>query len=41
VQVYVHPVPPVLNETRAMVLAYNSVYKERVEQMKGECNGVY
>ena len=30
--IYVHPVPPVLNETRHIVMPFNRVMKEKVRQ---------
>jgi hypothetical protein len=35
-QVYVHPIPPVLDVTRKMVIRYNALYKEAVKGIKGE-----
>jgi hypothetical protein len=35
-QVYVHPIPPVLDVTRKMVIRYNALYKEAVKGVKGE-----
>jgi hypothetical protein len=35
-QVYVHPIPPVLDVTRKMVIRYNTLYKEAVKGIKGE-----
>lgn len=34
-QVYVHPVPPVLNETRHIVMPFNIVMKEKVRPLAG------
>jgi hypothetical protein len=36
IQVYVHPIPPVLDVTRKMVIRYNALYKEAVKGIKGE-----
>lgn len=33
--VYIHPVVPVLNETRAIVMAYNEVYQQAVMKVAG------
>jgi hypothetical protein len=35
-QVFVHPIAPVLNETRALVKQFNLIYKKKVEMVKGE-----
>jgi hypothetical protein len=35
-QVYVNPIPPVLDVTRKMVIRYNALYKEAVKGIKGE-----
>lgn len=32
---YIHPVPPVLNETRAIVMMYNSVYRKAIQDLQG------
>lgn len=38
-QVYVHPVLPVLNETRQMVLKYNEIYHKKItEEVPGILN---
>ena len=35
-QVFIHPIAPVLNETRALVKQFNLIYKKKVEMVKGE-----
>lgn len=34
-KVYVHPIPPVLDVTRAMVIRYNAFYKNAIVGIKG------
>ncbi|RYH21668.1 hypothetical protein EON65_20300 [archaeon] len=38
--VWIHPVAPVLNETRPIVLAYNVVYRQAINKMKGELDNI-
>lgn len=32
---YIHPVPPVLNETRALVMMYNDFYRQAIQDLQG------
>lgn len=34
-QIYLHPIPPVLDVTRKMVIRYNELYKDAVRGLKG------
>lgn len=34
-KVYVHPIPPVLDVTRAMVIRYNAFYKNAIAGIRG------
>lgn len=34
-RIFIHPVPPVLNETRPIVTAFNRIYKQSIENMQG------
>lgn len=34
-QIYIHPIAPVLNETRHIVVAFNKIYKKLVGEVKG------
>jgi lysophospholipase L1-like esterase len=33
--VFIHPILPILNETRPIVVTYNDIYKEAIDKMKG------
>lgn len=35
-RVYVHPIMPILNETRGIVMQYNAEYERRVRALPGE-----
>jgi hypothetical protein len=35
-RMYIHPVPPVLNETRAIVMMYNSVYRKAIQDLQDD-----
>eukprot|EP01040_Poterioochromonas_malhamensis_P003155 gene3155-3363_t len=33
-KIYIHPIPPVLNETRKIVMLFNVLYKQQIEELK-------
>eukprot|EP01038_Epipyxis_sp_PR26KG_P007855 gene7855-10663_t len=34
-EILIHPVVPVLNETRSLVIAYNEIYRKKIQELKG------
>jgi hypothetical protein len=34
-KIYIHPVPPVLNETRTIVTVFNRLYKQAIVDLQG------